>query len=153
MESLSLKQRLLAECLKQQKSIVAAARYAMEDAQNSAKEHDEAGEEKLFDSYREEMQNKRDMFAKQFEQSLDDLAMLDKLDPIRQSSTVGFGSIVITENQKLFVSISIGQIVVDDDTTYFAISPSAPLAKAMFGKKAGETFEFRDKKTAILQLF
>lgn len=147
-----IKQQLLSEALRMQKAVVENARNAMMEAQASANDNDDDTEEKLFNSYREEMQNKRDMFARQLEQAVDDLALLNKVTVNQEHNQAEFGSVVITEAQKLFVSISLGQIKVGNDV-YFAVSPSAPLFKALAGKKKGETFEFREKKIKVLDVF
>lgn len=151
MKAAEIKQALLAECIKLQKNIVATAKQAMNEAQESAMEYDESSEDNMVDSYREEMQNKRDMFARQVENALEDLALLQKV-AIEATETIQFGSVVVTEQQKLFVSISLGQVKIDGDT-YIALSPSAPLYKILQGKKKGETYQFRDKSVKILEVY
>lgn len=151
-EKLQLKQRLLAECLRIQKQVVDNARSAMEDAQESAKEYDESAEDNMVDSYREEMQNKRDMFARQYEIALDDLALLNKVKPDLDSDVAGFGSVIVTEAQTIFVSISLGLLKLDGKN-FVAVSPSAPLYKAVAGKKPGESFLFKDKPVKVLEVF
>ncbi len=151
-EKIRLKMRLLGECARMQKNILNNAKTAMQEAQDSANEHDGAMEEK-FDSYREELQNKRDMFARQADQALDDLAMLNRVNTTKENDTVMLGSVVETDApQKLFISISLGKIELDGET-YFAISPMAPLYKAMAGLKAGDSYEFRGKKCKVKNVF
>lgn len=151
-EQLSLKQQLLTECIRIQKEVVGTAKAAMQDAQQSAMDYDESAEDNMVDSYREEMQNKRDMFARQLEVALDDMALLNKLRPELKEEVAGFGSVIITEAQSMFVSISLGSIKIDGKS-YVAVSPSAPLYKAVAGKKAGETFMFREKPIKVLDVF
>lgn len=151
-EQLSLKQQLLAECLKIQREVVATAKKAMEEAQESAMEYDESAEDNMVDSYREEMQNKRDMFARQLESALDDLALLHKVKPDEAITTAAFGSVIVTEAQTIFVSISLGVIKLDGKS-FVAVSPAAPLYKAVAGKKVGDSFSFRDKQIKVLEVF
>jgi transcription elongation GreA/GreB family factor len=153
MESLNLpfKQKVLTECIKLQREVVSSAKSAVLDAQDSAVNYDGGSEDNLMESYREEMQNKRDMFAKQLDLALDDQNLLNQIQPDKLMDTVSFGSIVYTDHQKLFVSISLGTIKVDGESL-FAISPSAPLYKAMTGKKVGESFTFRDKQIKVLDV-
>ncbi|GAH61152.1 unnamed protein product, partial [marine sediment metagenome] len=61
-------------------------------------------------------------------------------------------AVVITENQKLFISISLGKIELNKET-YFAISPQVPLFKAMERLKKGDSFVFNGKKHQIKDLF
>lgn len=149
---LETKKQLLAEALRIQKQTVETARKAMQEAQESANDNEDDTEEKLFNSYREEMQNKRDLFAKQLEQAIDDLAMLSKVNVQDPHTVAEFGSVVITDQQKLFVATSLGQLKLESDT-FFAISPSAPIYKAFMGMKAGSSFTFRDKSIKILEVY
>ena len=149
---LKIKQALLSEALRMQRATIDNVRKAMVEAQESANDNEDDTEEKLFSGYREEMQNKRDMFARQLDQAIDDQALLQKVNVQEEHPVAEFGSVIVTEAQKLFVSISLGQIKVGNDA-YFAISPSAPIYKALVGKKIGETFEFREKKTKVLDVF
>ena len=151
-EKLKIKQALLSEALRMQRATIENVRKAMMEAQESANDNEDDTEEKLFSGYREEMQNKRDMFARQLDQAIDDQALLQKVNVQEEHPVAEFGSVIVTEAQKLFVSISLGQIKVGNDA-YFAISPSAPIYKALVGKKIGETFEFREKKTKVLDVF
>jgi transcription elongation GreA/GreB family factor len=135
-----------------QREVVSSARAAMQDAQESAMDYDEGSEDTLMDSYREEMQSKRDLFAKQLELALDDQNVVNQIDPEAKMDSAQFGAIVITEQQKLFISISLGNITLDGNKL-FAVSASAPIYKAMAGKKAGETFTFRDQKIKVLEIY
>ena len=152
-DPLKTKQRLLTECLRLQKAAVEELRNTMLEAQQSANDNEDDTEEKLFNSYREEMQNKRDMFARQLDQAMDDLALLQKLSATHESKDVSFGAVVETELQKLFISISLGKVHLDDEGDFFAISPATPLFKAMAGKKTGESYSFRDAQVKIKSVY
>lgn len=148
----TLKQRILAECLKIQKQVVEIARKAMADAQESANEGDDSTEEKLYNSYREEMHNKRDMFARHYELAMDDLNQLNQIVMSKEYKKAEFGSIVETDGGIYFISISLGQLKLETGTV-FAISALAPVYKAFEGKKAGEHFVFRDKTFTIKDIY
>jgi len=147
-----LKQKLLAECIKMQKAVVENAKRTMTDFQISAVEGDDGNEEKLYNSYREEMQNQRDMFARHYELALEELGLLNKVLLSTEYKEASFGTVVRTEDQSFFISISLGAVQVDGKT-YFAISPVKPIFKAFTGKKAGEFFNFREKQVKILEVF
>jgi hypothetical protein len=151
-QQVQLKQKLLAECIKMQKAVVENAKKTVSDFQASALEGDDGNEEKLYNSYREEMQNQRDMFARHYELALEELGLLNKVLPTSEYKEASFGTVVITEQQNFFVCISLGAVQVEGKT-YFAISPVAPIFKAFSGKKAGEFFTFRDKQVKILEVF
>jgi transcription elongation GreA/GreB family factor len=152
-DKLKRKQQLLTECLRLQNQNIDQLRATMIDAQQSANDNEDDTEEKLYNSYREEMQNKRDMFARQLDQAIDDRALLQKVTATVENKDVSLGAVVETSaGQKLFISISLGQIKIDGDS-FFAISPAAPLFKAMAEKKAGDSYTFRDQKLTIVEVF
>ena len=148
---LDIKHRLLDECLRQQTDFVENARQAMEDAQASANESQGAIEDK-FESFREACHIQRDMFAKQLDEAIGKLGILKRIVRNKVNEDISLGSIVKTDAQNYFISVSLGEIVVDGDK-YFAISPASPVFQAMAGKTKGESFTFRDKKVQVLDLF
>lgn len=150
---IAAKLQVLAECIKIQKAHVENARKAMNEAQESANEGDDSTEEKLYNSYREEMQNKRDMFARQFEVAMEDLNQLHQIVTSKEYHKAEFGSMVETSDGAVYlISTSLGQVKVNGKT-FFAVSALAPIFKAFEGKKKGDSFSFRDKTSTILDVY
>jgi hypothetical protein len=148
---LVLKQRLLNECLKIQNAQIQTAKSAMDEAQQSANEHQGAIEDK-FESFREACQIQRDMFAKQLDEAITTLSILKRINATKENKIIMLGSVVITNLQKFFISVSLGEITVEGEK-YFAISAMSPLFKAMVDKQEGESFSFRDKHYIIESIF
>ncbi|TAE18253.1 MAG: hypothetical protein EAZ95_04875 [Bacteroidetes bacterium] len=146
-----LKKKLLEYCLQQQYGRVQTAEKAVEDAAEMATQEDTSAEEK-YEGFRTQMQADRDMFNKQLSEARDGLNTLHKIELDREMNTVALGTVVITSAQKLFLSINIGQIKMDNET-YFAVSLEAPIVKDMIGKRVGDSFSFRDKTIQILEVF
>jgi hypothetical protein len=73
---------------------------------------------------------------------------------ILHSSTksVGLGSLVKTNIGNFFISIGLGEIVVEQQSV-FLISAVSPLGKLIIGKNEGDQFEMNKKEIKILQLF
>ncbi|GAB2535358.1 hypothetical protein GCM10027189_16010 [Rufibacter soli] len=142
---------MLDECLRQQTDFVENARLAMEDAQASANESQGAIEDK-FESFREACHIQRDMFAKQLDEAIGKLGILKRIVRNKVNEDISLGSIVKTDAQNYFISVSLGEIEVDGNK-YFAISPASPVFQAMAGKTKGDSFTFRDKKIQVLDLF
>lgn len=150
MDKAEIKQGILAACLEKQEGVIETARNAMLEALESANEEDQTRD--LYDPYRTQMLSKRDMFAQQLEKAIQDKQLLEKLQPCEECDTVHFGSAVITDKQKLFVSIGLGKFEYDGDTWY-AISPRVPLYEAIKGRKKGDTFTFNGMKFIIKDVF
>jgi hypothetical protein len=62
--------------------------------------------------------------------------------------TVRNGSLVYTSKGIFYISISAGQIKVEDQLV-FAISSASPIGKLMIGKKRGESFSFNQSDYTI----
>jgi transcription elongation GreA/GreB family factor len=149
--NLILKQHLLAECLRIQNTQIQTAKSAMDEAQESANEHQGALEDK-FESFREACQIQRDMFAKQLDEAITSLSVLKRIVATKENKNIMLGSVIITNLQKFFISVSLGEITVDGEK-FFAISAMSPLFKAMAGKGEGDEFSFRDKTYRIESIF
>ncbi len=151
-KNLEVKQRLLSECLRIQNIQIQTAKSAMDEAQQSANEHQGVGIEDKFESFRESCQIQRDMFAKQLDEAIIGLTILKRIVAIKQNKVITFGSVVHTDQQKYFISASIGEINLNGEK-YFAISTMSPIFKAMADKASGEAFTFRDKVYQVENVF
>ncbi|HSI91402.1 MAG TPA: hypothetical protein VK927_09825 [Adhaeribacter sp.] len=150
-KKLELKKQLLQECLRIQTEHISAAKTAMDEAQESANGHDGAMEDK-FESLRDACQIQRDMFARQLDEAISTMAVLKRINAMKENADIMLGTVVETDAQDFFVSSSIGPITLEKKT-YFAISAMSPLFKAMAGKSKGETFTMRDKQYKIKNIF
>ncbi|MCC9136002.1 hypothetical protein ACFSKU_16145 [Pontibacter silvestris] len=149
-QELETKRRLLQECMKVLNVQIKAAKDAMEDAQQSANESQGAMEDK-FESFRENCQIQRDMYARQLDDLMTTMALLRRINATKQNSEVSPGAVVQTELQNYFIGVSLGEMKIDGES-FYAISAMSPLYKAMAGRAAGDTFVFRDKAYKILQV-
>ncbi|MDX5418611.1 MAG: GreA/GreB family elongation factor [Hymenobacteraceae bacterium] len=150
-QELETKKRLLQECSRLLNAQIKAAKDAMDEAQESANEHQGAMEDK-FESFRENCQIQRDMYARQLDELMTTMALLRRINATKQNLEVSLGAVVHTELQNYFIGVSLGEIKLDGES-FYAISGMSPIFKAMAGKTAGDTFEFRDKKYRILQVY
>ena len=122
----------------------------MDDIQESAIDYGQPQEH--YDSYKSQLLRKRDVFAKQYEQTKIERKLLDKIDIGKECKTVGFGAVVVTDDQKFIVCISLGKITFEDETI-FGISLKVPLYKVMEGLEKGNSFEFNGKKYQIKDIY
>jgi transcription elongation GreA/GreB family factor len=72
--------------------------------------------------------------------------------PGATSGNFDLGSLVKTDNEWIFLAVSLGQVEVEGENV-LVISPMAPLAQLMMGKEEGETVEFRTNITNIIRLY
>jgi hypothetical protein len=121
----------------------------MEEAQQSANDYGQPKDR--YDSYRTQLLRKRDMFGQQLSKIMEQRTLLERLDSNKSSDTVEYGALVITDKQKIFVSVGIGKFIFEGEE-FFVISPVVPFCKAMEGKKEGDTFEFRGQQFTIKKI-
>ena len=76
---------------------------------------------------------------------------LAKIDVAKITSVASLGAIIETNLGAYFLSISLGQLKVGNET-FFAISASSPIGKLLLGKKSGDIFVWNGKKIEIHQV-
>jgi len=145
-----LKKKLLQYVTEMQQQRAQISQQAMLQAQQSANEEKGTMGDK-FESFREQMQIDRDMYARQYEESSQILKTLQKIDPDKKSEAASLGAIVFTDSKAFFVSASLGQLTLDGES-YVAVSSQSPMYLAMAGKKKGEKFVFRDISFLIIDI-
>jgi len=148
-EKIKLKKALLNRCIDIQKNTVAIAKKAMEDALTSA--NAEKVSEELSDSFRESMHATRDMYARQANEGVNNLGLLNRIN-IVEHDKVRFGSVVFTNFQNYFISTGLGEIKVDD-LSFQAVSTLAPLFQILVDKHKGDTFMFLDRLYTVIEVF
>lgn len=77
-----------------------------------------------------------------------DVSTLSQLNLEHIPAQVGLGSVIYTEKGIFFIGPSLGKVVVGDKTV-MVISPVAPIAQAMLGKKVGDSFGFNQFQAVI----
>ncbi len=144
------KEEIYNKCLAIHMEKIKHLETAMQESEKSA--HSYGQQSDAFDSHRMQLIGNRDMYAQQLKTELEALETLYKIDLSLNHKTVEFGSIVITDKQKVFVSIGVGKITIENEI-YYAISLQVPFFDAMRGLKKGDEFEFRGNKLKILEVF
>lgn len=146
------KQQLYNLCLDALNKRIEAAKTSMEDAQNSANEEGKSSMGDKYETARAMGQIVRDMNAKQLQEALKELSFLQKINPEKVNTTIDVGCAVKTTAGNFYISISIGQLKIENQT-WFALSAGSPIAQALLNKKAGDSYVFRDKTEKILEVF
>ncbi|MCF8372947.1 MAG: hypothetical protein K9H64_15100 [Bacteroidales bacterium] len=145
-----LKSKIIKGCLAQQQKLAETAKAEMQKHQKMA--NDYGAPKDRYDAFRNQMLRKRDQFAKQYQRALEDIQILEKIDPKINCEKAEFGAVVITNAHKLFISISLGKITVDGQD-YFAISAKVPIYNAIEDLKKDDEFQFNGKKFKLLDVF
>lgn len=150
MNNIELKAKIVNHCRNLQIETITSLKNEVDEAQKSA--NDYGAPKDRYDSFRTKMMRKRDMFAKQLHQAKEQLNVLDKIPLDKPLNKVEFGTIVITDKQKLFVSVGLGKIEVEGHT-FFAVSPIVPIVKALQEKSIGDELLFNGNTLKIIEIF
>ena len=71
---------------------------------------------------------------------------------IKPCEKVEKGAIVMTEKGLFFISVSLGEVIYENQKI-ICISPESPLAKAMNGKQKGEVFSLNNINQKIVEIY
>lgn len=151
MEKLGIKQEIAEMCMNIKRESENNLLQAIAEAEQSANEYGQPKDR--YDSYRAQLSTRREMLTQQLLKVQEELSLLGRIDLTHEYETAGFGAIVITPQQKVFISIGIGKLKMPDGSDLYAISAVVPFAEALHGHMKGDFFEFNGKKIEILELF
>ncbi|WP_046743403.1 3-oxoacyl-ACP synthase [Kordia zhangzhouensis] len=77
---------------------------------------------------------------------------LYKIDSKWEATQGCLGSIVYTSQANYFIAVSVGKLIVNNDT-FYAIATNTPIGKLLLGKKVGDEVTFRDQSFVIQKIF
>lgn len=126
-----------------QSAIDATSESGNEETKSSAGDKHETG--------RAMIQLEQEKNAKHLNEIIELKKLLDRINPNQKSPVVALGSIVITDKEKFYISISAGKMVVDSEI-YFAVSPTSPISLKLLGLKAKQEMNFNGSLYAIQQV-
>lgn len=125
---------------------IAAARTAMQAAQESSSSETKSSAGDKYETGREMANAERDRNAAQMLQAQQLQAELARIIPDAPADTVRPGALVRTSLGRFYISISAGKL---EGTDVFAVSPAAPVAVALKGLRAGEAAVFNGKMVRV----
>lgn len=129
---------------------IAFIRESMLEAQQIANDYGQPKDR--YDAFRNQQIRYKGQLSQQMENLTADLLNLKKIDLTIKHESVSLGSLVHTSLQKVFISISMGKILVKGED-YFLISSSVPFYQAIQSKKAGDKVSFNNKIIEILEVY
>lgn len=129
----------------------------MEEAQHEANQFKGAMESR-YDTFKEELQEKKNHLAVQLNQVLNDIIIIKKIQPSLQES-VRISSVVeimdensLISNYFIFSSFSSSPIIIDSKS-YKLLNLSSPLGTVLKDKKINSVITFNKKQITITDLY
>lgn len=120
-------------------------------AQSSANNETKSSAGDKYETGRAMMHLEKERLASQMHEVAKLKKPLELINPEKICDVVELGSAVFTEDRNYYISVSLGEIPIDDQP-FFCISPVTPIGKLMLGKKTGETFQFAGKAVLIREI-
>ncbi|MDJ1482311.1 3-oxoacyl-ACP synthase [Cytophagaceae bacterium YF14B1] len=148
---IELKKQLYAHCLEYVTQRIDTAKQAMEAAQTAANEESKSSAGDKYETTRAMMQIERDRHAAQLAEALKLKKELESLNVDKQYDKAQAGSLVITDQNRFFLSISAGKITLNK-IDYFAVSLNSPIGVQLLNLKAGNEFHFQNRVIQIKEV-
>ena len=124
---------------------------AMEAAKNSANEEEKSSAGDKYETARAMGQIDREMNGRMYEQARQERMILEKINPLIISSSVGLGALIKTTMGDFFMAVGAG-IVAMNGKNIMVISPQSPIGQLLIGKAKQDTFDFRGKSYKIVSI-
>ena len=129
-ELLEIIHQKISEKIQKLEQLIAETRASNNDTKSSMGDK--------YETSREMLQQEINNLQIQMNEHLKSQQILKNINP-NPHKIVTLGSLVETEKGKFFIAVSLGEITFSQEKI-FVISAESPLAKAMNGKKTGESF-------------
>ncbi len=149
-----LKKEILAAATTMQQLVIEDFRLSIREMLASEGKVNEDEMDLSQQGFNTEMVQRSDQIADQLAFANEELKQLfDMASTIGSThNTIQLGSVVVTNREIFFVSVSIGSFEVDGQRI-FGLSMESPLFKAMEGKKKGDHFSYNYGEYQILDTF
>ena len=128
---------------------IAAARTAMQAAQESSSSETKSSAGDKYETGREMANAERDRNAAHLQQAQQLQAELARIRPDAACDTVRPGALVTTSLGRFYLSIGAGALA-GEEPAVFAVSAAAPVAVALKGLRAGEEAVFNGNIVKVL---
>ncbi len=151
-EKIKFKHKLKQFCYHMIEQRIQTSRSAIENAQQSANSEEKSSAGDKYETSRAMSHLERDMHSRQLSQNLKELSTLETIPADLLYDKVSTGAFIRCETISFFIAAGLGKQIMDGETILF-LSPHAPVAKLLDGKKAGAQFYFNGKDTLIADVF
>ena len=145
------KKIVLKKCLEILSEKLSEIHTALADLKESVENEDKSTAGDKHDTARAMIHLEQEKLAKQLTSIEAEFNNAKRILPESAFSSVQFGSLVQTNLRQYLIGPALGVIKIDDESLV-AMSPAAPLAKEMLGKRVGDTVEFNGISQSILSV-
>ncbi len=151
-EKTTFKKKLLQKSIELIERRIAEAFNAMENAQAASNSEEKSSAGDKYETSRAMSHLEKDMHSRQLAANKIELAALYNINCSNLYESVAAGSFMRCDTCSFFIAAGLGKINIDGEDI-FLLSPNAPLAKLLIGKKIGDLISFNKKEQAIIEIF
>ena len=152
MHKIAFKNNLKQFCINIIEQRIATAKNAINDAQEAANSEEKSSAGDKYETGRAMGHLQKDMHARQLAEYLKELRDLKKIETDSICVVAGAGAFIETDQNSFFIVAGLGKQIIDGKTILF-LSPNAPLAINLRGKKQGDDFMFNGTAIIIREVF
>lgn len=147
---ISFKRDLIAYCIEQQ-------RVSLQNIQNVIRETEQevaayGAPKDRYDGFRNQQARKRNLYAKQLEQTMHNIRLLEAIDVDITCQQAELGAMLVTHDLIILVAAGMG-LMKFREMDVAVVSTQVPLYQAFKGRKANGNFSFNGKMYSIVHIF
>jgi transcription elongation GreA/GreB family factor len=146
-----LKVQLYNACQEYLAKRIDTAQQAIHAAQHAANDETKSSAGDKYETGRAMLQLDIEKNSVQLGEAMKLKQILDQIGTDHVTDIVRLGSLVITDNGNFYITISAGQVKLDDKI-YMMISPASPIGAKLIGLKAGASFSFNNKTYKVKEI-
>lgn len=142
---MNVKSQLYQRCLNFIEKRIENIEYSIQQARQASNDDTKSSAGDKYETTREMMQQELDRNAKLLYEAGQQKIALQQIENVEESKVVKNGSLVFTSEGNFYISISAGELLLED-VKYYAVSQASPIGKVFIGKQINETLNFNGKK-------
>ena len=143
-----LKEKIIHQLTELTETTISEASSAIASAKEARDNESKSSAGDKYETGRAMMQVEIEKYENQLQKTLFLKNELSKINLAKKYGKVENGSLVITDNEKYFISIGIGKIMIENENIY-AISLASPVGILLKDKQAGDRIQLNGKEIMI----
>ncbi|WP_336127461.1 3-oxoacyl-ACP synthase [Mesoflavibacter sp. CH_XMU1422-2] len=151
MKTQNIKTQLLQLCTTSLDTRLQSVLAVIEDIKQSLQSETKSSAGDKHETGRAMLQLEREKAGHQLAEIEKTKQILSKINTESTYKNIGLGSVVYTTTSNYFISISAGELKVEDDT-FYAISANTPIGQLLLGKSVGDVINFRNLEFKITKV-
>ena len=150
---IDLKKEIHDRCLQLLDARITIGQNELSDLDNALRLETKSSMGDKYETSRELIQQEKDKASQQVGIAVSMKNELIKLDPFQKKNSPELGSLVITDKGNFYLSVGLGQILIEDQKQpFYAISPVSPIGQLLTAARVGEVITFNENSYEIQQV-